>query len=248
MSANFLDELLSGYEQPSKVGNAEPSAAIPAIPATVQHPCGSAGDIASAIGCDSLRFSPKVGGENRRNRSESQTGKGLGSAYPCGESQESQESQGVTPYRQSGSATTAAPENDKSSGEAQPVAPEETDIPPEADPDRWCWPHSSAMTGREIDTFTARLARFADKGLSLLDGEALAGKLVTRDRGADERRLCLECVHLQVKTANRYRDWTEFFCGNWRACGLSVCARDNGLSRDFAHQLQRCPGFKTVTP
>jgi hypothetical protein len=63
-------------------------------------------------------------------------------------------------------------------------------------PDRWAWPHSTAMTGREIDTFTARLARFTDKGLSLSDGEALADKLVMRDREADERRLCLECVHL----------------------------------------------------
>jgi hypothetical protein len=63
-------------------------------------------------------------------------------------------------------------------------------------PDRWAWPHSQAMTGREIDTFTARLARFTDKGLSSSDGEALADKLVRRDRDADERRLCLECVHL----------------------------------------------------
>jgi hypothetical protein len=63
-------------------------------------------------------------------------------------------------------------------------------------PDRWAWPDSQAMTGREIDTFTARLVRFTDKGLSLSDGEALADKLVTRDRDADERRLCLECVHL----------------------------------------------------
>ena len=29
-------------------------------------------------------------------------------------------------------------------------------------PDRWAWPRSQAMTGREIDTFTARLARFTD--------------------------------------------------------------------------------------
>lgn len=31
------------------------------------------------------------------------------------------------------------------------------------DLDRWCWPHSAAMNGAEIDTFTARLARFTDK-------------------------------------------------------------------------------------
>lgn len=53
---------------------------------------------------------------------------------------------------------------------------------PDPDPDRWAWPHSQAMTSREIDTFTARLARFNDNGLSLDDSEALADKLVTQDR------------------------------------------------------------------
>lgn len=64
------------------------------------------------------------------------------------------------------------------------------------DLDRWAWPHSTAMAGAEIDRFTARLVRFTDKGLTLDDGEALADKLVTRDREADDRRLCLECTHL----------------------------------------------------
>ena len=41
------------------------------------------------------------------------------------------------------------------------------DTTPATDPDRWCWPHSEAMNGQEIDTFTARLARFTDKGASL---------------------------------------------------------------------------------
>jgi hypothetical protein len=247
MSADFLDELLSGYEQPSKVGNAEPSAAIPAIPATVQHPCGSAGDIASAIGCDSLRFSPKVGGENRRNRSESQTEKGLGSAYPCGESQESQESQGVAPYMQSGSATTAAPENDKPDGETQTVAPKKTDAPPEPDPDRCCWPHSDAMNRAEIATFETRFHLFGARGLDLKQAEAMADRLALRDREGDERRLCFECVHLQAQPANHWRSWPELRCGNWNASGLCVSVRDAGLSESFAHQLQRCPGFKTVT-
>lgn len=53
------------------------------------------------------------------------------------------------------------------------------------------------MNTAEIDAFTARLARFTDKGLSLDNTEALADKLVTRDRDNDSRRLCLECAHLQ---------------------------------------------------
>ena len=62
-------------------------------------------------------------------------------------------------------------------------------------PDRWCWPRSSAMNGVEIETFTARLYRFTDKGLPRSDGEALADKLVVRDREQDDRRVCLECRH-----------------------------------------------------
>ena len=104
-------------------------------------------------------------------------------------------------------------------------------------PDRWCWPHSEAMNTGEIDTFTARLARFTDKGLSLGDGEALADKLVVRDRESDDRRLCLECTHL----AGHAGQWG---CRNWQRAGVAVRARDAGLSAALVMQLQRCDGFK----
>ena len=42
------------------------------------------------------------------------------------------------------------------------------------DPDRWCWPNSSAMNSAEIDTFAARLHKFTDKGLARPHGEVLA--------------------------------------------------------------------------
>ena len=100
-----------------------------------------------------------------------------------------------------------------------------------ADPDRWCWPHSTAMNTGEIDTFTARLARFTDKGLNLDDGEALADKLVIRDREADERRLCLECKHLAG-----YGPWR---CNQWRRAGLG----QPGIPADMAQQFQRCDGY-----
>ena len=64
------------------------------------------------------------------------------------------------------------------------------------DPDRWCWPHTAAMNSSEINTFTARLARFTNKGLGPDDADALADKLVLRDRELDDRRVCLECIHL----------------------------------------------------
>ena len=108
---------------------------------------------------------------------------------------------------------------------------------PALDPDRWCWPHCEAMTGREIDTFTARLARFTDKGLSLKDAEALADKLVTRDRESDDRRLCLECVHLAGHSAGALR------CTNWQRAGVAMRAKDAQLSAALVCQLQRCDGF-----
>jgi hypothetical protein len=60
-------------------------------------------------------------------------------------------------------------------------------------PDRWCWPHSTAMTSREIYILKARLFRFTEMGLTLALAEFLADKLATRDRESDDRRLCIEC-------------------------------------------------------
>ena len=108
------------------------------------------------------------------------------------------------------------------------------------DPHRWCWPHSQAMTGREIDTFTARLARFTDKGLSLDAAESLADKLVTRDREYDDRRLCLECAHL----AGYAGAWG---CRNWQQAAIASKARDAQLPAALVIQPQRCDGFKATT-
>ncbi len=104
----------------------------------------------------------------------------------------------------------------------------------EAMADSCCWPHSSAMNGAEIDTFTARLARFTDRGLILADAEALADKMVQRDREGDDRRVCLECAHL--RHGGR--------CGNWQAAGVAIRARDAQLPGDFTVMLQRCDGFQ----
>ena len=111
---------------------------------------------------------------------------------------------------------------------------------PTPDPDRWAWPHSTAMTGAEIDTFTARLVRVTDKGLTLDAGEALADKLVTRDRESDDRRLCLECLHL----AGHAGSWR---CRDWQRAGVAIQARDAALPGDLVIQLQRCNGFKGVS-
>ena len=107
------------------------------------------------------------------------------------------------------------------------------------DPDRWAWPHSAAMNGAEIDTFTARLARFTDRGLGLDDAEALADKLVTRDRESDDRRLCFECIHL----AGYSGTWG---CRNWQRAGVATKARNAQLPAALVVQLQRCDGFTAI--
>jgi hypothetical protein len=100
-----------------------------------------------------------------------------------------------------------------------------------ADPDRCCWPRSEAMNGQEIDTFTARLSRFTDKGLTLTDAEQQADRLVIRDREGDDRRLCMECAHLHG--AGPWR------CGNWQRAEIGSTAVPDELVR----LLQRCDGF-----
>jgi hypothetical protein len=108
------------------------------------------------------------------------------------------------------------------------------------DPDRWCWPHSSAMNGAEIDTLTTRQALFTDKGMSLDEAEALADKLVLRDRDADDRRLCLECSNFQGHRTSAWR------CGEWQRAGIAQQAKDAQLSAALVLQLQRCSGFKSA--
>lgn len=112
------------------------------------------------------------------------------------------------------------------------VTPEPAAMP---DPDRWCWPHSSAMTGREIDTMIERTGLFNRRGLSALEAELLADKLVNRDREADDRRLCLECAHLSRAGGLR--------CAQWQRAGLGAPGVPAGLHL----VLQRCNGFKAAT-
>ena len=110
---------------------------------------------------------------------------------------------------------------------------------PRNDADAHCWPHSTAMNGAEIDAFMARAHRFTDKGLTLDHAEALADKLVIRDREQDARRVCLECSHCSGS-----KSWR---CGNWAEAGVAASAFGAGLGRDLAIQLQHCPGFREAT-
>ena len=100
--------------------------------------------------------------------------------------------------------------------------------PSPGDPDRWCWPSSDAMNGAELEQFTKRVEQFTRRGTSADAAEAMADRLVIRDREQDDRRTCLECAS--------YRPGR---CGNHRRAGLNA----TDVSRDLAVLLQRCPGF-----
>ena len=127
---------------------------------------------------------------------------------------------------------------------ASPAVLGKLDYPPALmeDPDRWCWPHSSAMNGAEVDTFSIRLQKFTEKGLTRIAGEILADTLVLRDRDQDERRVCLECKHFAGHGAGSWR------CGNWQAAGVAIRSRDAQLPADLVPQLQRCGGFTAHLP
>ena len=115
-------------------------------------------------------------------------------------------------------------------------AANESNAGTEANPDRWCWPNGNAMNGAEIATFKARLARFTAKGLTHDAGEALADRLVIRDRESDERRSCLECANLAGIGA--------WHCRNWRQADVAIKAIDAALPVDLVYLLQRCDGFR----
>jgi hypothetical protein len=97
------------------------------------------------------------------------------------------------------------------------------------DMDRWCWPHSEAMTGAEIDRMAARVALFSSRGLRFEESERLADALVKRDREMDDRRMCVECANLRGRQ-----------CAAWQIAGA-------GRTVEAIIQLpQRCPGFESV--
>jgi len=100
------------------------------------------------------------------------------------------------------------------------------------DPDRCCWPHSTAMNALEIYTFMSRVARFTDKGMSGGDADRMADRLVIRDRNSDGRRSCLECAHLQGAVR----------CGNWLTAGVGR----EGLAHGLVTMLQRCGGYQEL--
>lgn len=83
------------------------------------------------------------------------------------------------------------------------------------------------------DIFMARVALFTDRRLPLEDAEAMAERLARRDVERDERRLCLECLHLFGGEDGRR-------CSQWRKIGQINGAAIPG---ELVTLLQRCNAF-----
>lgn len=102
-------------------------------------------------------------------------------------------------------------------------------LTPPPDPDRWCWPDSDAMNRAELEQFANRAQQFNRRGMSAEAAEAIADRLVIRDREQDDRRICLEC--------NAFRPGR---CSNHRRARLQAPE----VGHNLATMLQRCPGFQ----
>jgi hypothetical protein len=86
----------------------------------------------------------------------------------------------------------------------------------------------------ENGIFMARLSLFTDRGLDMDDAEAMVERLASRDRERDDRRLCLECLHLSGASSARR-------CSQWQALGIHSPA----IPADLATILQRCSEFNS---
>jgi hypothetical protein len=95
-------------------------------------------------------------------------------------------------------------------------------------PDRYCWPNSPAMNTVEIKTFHSRVVRFSGRA----NAEQLADRLVRRDREADDRVMCIECLHMK-----------GMICHNSKEAEMHPM-----LGENFVDQLQRCTGFSNFLP
>lgn len=88
---------------------------------------------------------------------------------------------------------------------------------------------------REIGRFSFRAGLFQRRGLPEAAAEFLADRLALRDQERDDRRICMECQHLQ-KTGG---------CFAAQQGWLLHTSTRHAPVRDI---LQRCEAFAFVTP
>jgi hypothetical protein len=90
-------------------------------------------------------------------------------------------------------------------------------------------------TEAEISRFQFREALFIRRGMSASAAETLADRLALRDQHRDERRVCIECEHLQ-------RSGHCFAASQGRLVGIDT------RYQPVIDQLARCEGFSWQKP
>ena len=95
--------------------------------------------------------------------------------------------------------------------------------------------HAQPWTDDEASAFVRRRTAFLGRGLSEVDADDLAERLQLRDLDLDERRLCLECRHLEGPVS------CEWVCQSATCAGIPPA-----LPTEFVMQLQRCPAFRAA--
>lgn len=85
------------------------------------------------------------------------------------------------------------------------------------------------MTEQQIQTYMRRIARIESLGLPGPQAEGVADRLHWRDMDGDDRRMCVECVHLKSRI-DIDTDERQQYCSRKQAA-LPV-------------QLQRCPEYR----
>lgn len=94
---------------------------------------------------------------------------------------------------------------------------------------------------REAGRFQFRVALFIRRGLSEPEADTLADRLFERDFERDERRVCVECQHLQ-------RSGHCFAAKQGRLAHPKGGTKAAEFFTPLPQTLQRCEGFEFVTP
>jgi len=166
--------------------------------------------------CDRAAILAIGGQESQKVAARSQPQNGPQTRAKAGKSQESQKSQGVDWKTQPRPAEPRPSGRVALAGEGLAAAHE--------GPGAW--------TDADIARFLARRARLMRWGWTEAEADAMAERLVLRDRADDDRHQCPECAHLDGHKATGWR------CRNHRRAQV---ARE--LPHDLVLLPQRCPGF-----
>jgi hypothetical protein len=257
MSAALLDELPSGFVVADKSVCPQPTRAKAANSANRKQPCRSTAD--SAL-CERLRKSANSQDDTQNSQEFAavrKTPNEPGSQYPCGFSQDSQDSQGLpTPKTAPSCLGCANLRKPGTCGESVAAGLRTLDegfgiVWPPDEQGATCPAYINKVPGlepqapnglaphdaerchtlgwdeSEIAAFTARRNRLMRWGWAEPQADAVAERLTLRDRDGDDRITCTEC--------SAYRPGR---CGNHRRTGLGTA----DVGRDLATMSQRCLG------